>query len=121
MMLFFNENIPDLVPTLLNLRARAKPFNLNYLLSDLILKEVSCSSWWKTVDPSKAYLPDKTVDLIWSLQTAVTSNASIERVFNSFGLAYSKLRNRLGVEKAGKLVFLYKILNRDVDFWDSDS
>ena len=97
-MLFFNEKIPDLVPTLLNLRARAKPFNLNYLLSDLILKEVSCSSWEKTVDPSRAYLLDKTVDLICSLKTAVDSSASIERVFSSFGLVHSKLRNRLVVE-----------------------
>ena len=118
MMLFFNEKIPDLVPTLLNLRARAKLLNLNYKISDLFLKEVSCSSWWKTVNPNKAYLPGKTEDLICSLQTA--SNASIERVFSSFGLVHSKLRNRLGVEKAGKLVFLHKILNRDVDFWDSD-
>ena len=51
----------------------------------------------------------------------MASSASIERVFSSFGLVHSKLRNRLGVEKAGKLVFLHKILNRDVDFWDSDS
>jgi len=50
----------------------------------------------------------------------VASSASIERVFSSFGLFHSKLRNRLGVEKAGKLVFIHKILNRDVDFWDSD-
>lgn len=29
----------------------------------------------------------------------------------TFGLVHSKVRNRLGVEKAGKLVFIYKLLN----------
>jgi len=32
--------------------------------------------------------------------------------FSSFGLVHSRLRNRLGVAKAGKLVFLFKLPNR---------
>ena len=43
--------------------------------------------------------------------TAVASSAGVERVFSSFGFVHSKVRNRLGIEKAGKLVFMYKLLN----------
>ena len=42
---------------------------------------------------------------------AVASSAGVERVFSSFGLVHSKIRNRLGVTKAGKLVFIYKVVN----------
>ena len=45
------------------------------------------------------------------LFTARASSAGIERVFSTFGLVHSKLRNRLGTQKAGKLVFMYKVLN----------
>jgi len=45
------------------------------------------------------------------LLCAVGSSAGVERIFSTFGLVHSKLRNRLGVEKAGKLVFIYKLLN----------
>ena len=43
--------------------------------------------------------------------TAVASSAGVERVFSSFGFVHSKVRNRLGIEKGGKLVFMYKLLN----------
>ncbi len=43
--------------------------------------------------------------------TPVVTSASIERLFSTYGLVHTKLRNKLGNEKAGKLVFLYKALN----------
>jgi hypothetical protein len=46
------------------------------------------------------------------LLTATGSSAGVKRVFASFGLVHSKLRNRLGIAKAGKLVFLFKLLNK---------
>ena len=52
--------------------------------------------------------------------TANASSASVERIFSRFGLIHSKLRNRLGVEKAAKLVFLYKVLNKDGEMNDDD-
>ena len=39
-----------------------------------------------------------------------SSSASIERVFSNFGLIQTKLRNRLGLQKAAKLVFCYRYL-----------
>ena len=50
------------------------------------------------------------LSLINTLMNAIASSASIERVFCTFGLVHSKIRNRLGVEKASKLVFLHRVL-----------
>lgn len=36
---------------------------------------------------------------------------SVERLFSTFGLVHSKMSNRLGVTKAEKLVFIYRVLN----------
>ena len=38
------------------------------------------------------------------------SSASLERVFSSFGLVHTKLRNKLGIAKAQKLVYCYRML-----------
>ena len=43
--------------------------------------------------------------------TAKSSSAGVERMCSSVGLVQSKLRNRLGNEKAGKLVYLFKYFN----------
>ena len=52
------------------------------------------------------------------LHSACASSASIERIFSSFGLIHNKIRNRLGVEKAAKLVFRYRMLRgkEDLDY-----
>ena len=51
------------------------------------------------------------MDLCHQVLGAVASSAGIEHEFSTIGLGHSKLRNRLGVEKAGKLVLIYKVLN----------
>jgi hypothetical protein len=47
-----------------------------------------------------------------------SSSVSIERVFSNFGLIQTKLRNRLGLQKAVKLVFSYLYLSgkEDIDW-----
>ena len=37
------------------------------------------------------------------------SSAAIERIFSNFGLIQTKLRNKLKIQKCGKLVFCYLI------------
>ena len=39
------------------------------------------------------------------LLTAVATSASVKRLFSTYGLVHSKLRNQLGIEKTAKLVF----------------
>ena len=55
-------------------------------------------------------LPEGFVELMVNLRTATASAAYIERVFSAFGLVMTDLRNRLGFEKAQKLVFCYRML-----------
>ncbi len=45
------------------------------------------------------------------LFTAKATSVGIERMLSSIGLVHSKQRNQLGVEKALKLVFIFKSLN----------
>ena len=73
-----------------------------------VLKNTDPLAWWK----SQSSMLDKNIlSLVEQLFTARASTAGIERIFSTFGLVHSKLRNRLQTEKAGKLVFLYKLLN----------
>ena len=39
--------------------------------------------------------------------TAVASSAVVERILSTFGYIHSNIRNRLAIEKAAKLVFIY--------------
>ena len=79
--------------------------------SEQVLEGVSSNSWWKSIDKNCCVINAETLEKICILQTAVSPSANNERVFSTFGLVHSKLRNR-GVEKAGKLVFLHKVLNK---------
>lgn len=54
---------------------------------------------------------DDVLEMIVQLFTASASSASVERVFSMFNLVQSKLRNSLGTDKAGKLVFFFKRFN----------
>jgi len=49
-------------------------------------------------------------DVMIHLLSCPASSASVERVFSTFGLVHNKLRNRLGVERAAKLVFCHRML-----------
>lgn len=53
----------------------------------------------------------KGFDEISKLTTAVATTAVIERIFSKFGLTQTKLRKKLGIEKAAKLVFINQQLN----------
>ena len=44
------------------------------------------------------------------LLVMTASSAAIERIFSNFGLIQTKLRNKLGIQKCGKLVFCYQML-----------
>ena len=50
------------------------------------------------------------IELAIRLVSAPDSSASIKRVFSTFAHVHNKVRNRLSVEKAQKLVYCYRIL-----------
>lgn len=113
-MIFAAENHPKLIPIIMKFRTKSTPFDKNYLYTPATIKNVSASTWWRNVYLSgsvKNDIDQDTFNLIISLLTAVASSASVERMFSTFGFVHSDVRNRLGIEKAGKLVFLFRTLN----------
>ncbi|XP_073431295.1 uncharacterized protein [Dendrobates tinctorius] len=114
-MTWVSSNHPSLMPTIINFRAKGEPFK-KYMFAEDILRKVTPVNWWKSLKR----LDLETVQVMISLLTAVASSAGIERIFSSFGLIHSKLRNLLGPNKAGKLVFLFQIMNRNKEDDDED-
>ncbi|XP_073422200.1 uncharacterized protein [Dendrobates tinctorius] len=114
-MTWVSSNHPSLMPTIINFRAKGEPFK-KYMFAEDILRKVTPVNWWKSLKR----LDLETVQVMISLLTAVASSAGVERIFSSFGLIHSKLRNRLGPNKAGKLVFLFRIMNRNKEEDDED-
>ncbi|XP_073529434.1 uncharacterized protein [Phyllobates terribilis] len=114
-MTWVSSNHPSLMPTIINFRAKGEPFK-KYMFAEDILRKVTPVNWWKSLKR----LDLETVQVMISLLTAVASSAGVERIFSSFGLIHSKLRNRLGPNKAGKLVFLFQIMNRNKEEDDDE-
>ena len=101
------KTCPDLLPILINYSTKAEPFK-EYLFSPSVVDNVTPLSWWKAL-PDR--VGDKIMNTVAQTLGASASSAGVERIFSTFGFIHSKIRNRLGTEKAGKLVFIYKLLN----------
>lgn len=88
-----------------------------YLFKDSF-KSVTPMTWWKVAaqtipNTDTAPLRQQMIELCCQLFTAAASTAGLERIFSSFGLVHSKLRNRLGNDKAAKLTFMFRALNQE--------
>ena len=103
-MQYCRKELIEYLPNILNMKNKQKPFKL-YLFDDQVIKNISPLTWWNSQNITEMK------PLYNAFLTAVSSSAGVERVFSAFGLIHTKLRNRLGVEKAAKLVFLYKYYN----------
>src|SRR5271155_1305598 len=90
----------QIIPNLVNFKAKAPPFP-QFMFQENVIQTVSPLGWWKS---QADRLNQKTNEAVIQLLTATASSAGVERVFSTFGLVHSNLRNRLGIEKAGKLV-----------------
>ena len=97
---------PTYMPAVIAFQAESIPYPASYFSSAATVTPASI--WWKSIE--KRDFPPGFVPLMIRLHRLPASSASVERVFSSFGLIHSKLRNRLGVEKASKLVFCYRLL-----------
>ena len=102
------ESYPELVSELLGLMPDSDKLP-KALQHDLILSNIKPVVWWlcteisETVDKSLCQLAQKLLEM-------PSSSAVIERIFSNYGMFQSKLRNRLGLVKAGKLVVCYIML-----------
>ncbi len=87
------------------------------LQNEKVITETSATVWWLAVERSQVLCKDL-CDIAKKLLVMPASSGGIERVFSNFGLIQTKLRNRLGVEKAAKLVMCYRMLrDREVLDW----
>jgi len=100
--LWLKEKNPAYLQTVIAFEAKSSPFPGSYFDEDAT--NINPLTWWLSVS-RRIKLPDGMLQLLKQLHTAIASSASIERVFSSYGLIQTKLRNKLGNEKAQKLVF----------------
>ena len=100
------QNKSFLVPAI-SFQAQAEPFPASFFRAEA--RGMKPTTWWKGV-ATCTDLPQGFLALMNDLHTACASSASLERVFSSFGLVHTKLRNKLGIAKAQKLVYCYRML-----------
>ena len=115
-MLYCSEYYPDCISTVVKFWARSAPFKA-YMFEDSYLVEASSVEWWMAME---GRFNEDFIQLIKCLLCSVASSSDVERAFSTFGLVHSKLRNRLGVAKAVKLVSIYRVLNVNIAS-DSDN
>lgn len=99
-----------LLPLIIKFQAKASPF-MESFFHESVVTEVSAHEWWKSQKEAIDAVNTDVFSIIEQLLTAQASSASVERIFSSFGLVHSKLRNKLGTEKASRLAFLFKMFN----------
>lgn len=100
---------PELLPQLCSFQAETAPF-LKSMFHDSVVSKLKPSVWWKCVKRTCHGVNSDLSDLALLLLQLPSSSASIERIFSNFGAIQTKLRNRLGLEKAAKLVTCYRAL-----------
>lgn len=108
---YANEKYATLVPVIMKFQAKSPPFQA-FKFTESVTKTLTAIEWW---DSHTAMLDSDILLSVRQLLTAVASSSGVERVFSSYGLVHTKLRNRLGTEKAAKLVFLFKTMNSNVN------
>lgn len=101
---------PAVMPEILKYKAQSSPFQ-KYRFKKDVIQSLTPQIWWMSFQNS---ISEDMKLLCNQLFSAVASSAGIERMFSSFGLVHSKMRNKLGNEKAAKLTAIFKHLNRSV-------
>ena len=71
--------------------------------------------WWTCVKRTCKLVNMKLCDPTNVLHHLPTSSVSVERIFSNFGAIQTKLHNRLGLEKAAKLVTCYRELHGSME------
>ena len=123
---WIKEHKPHFLPYILAFRIRDSDIFPSSMFEPQVLSmyKHNPSKWWMLMDhrtTKKGTLPRGFCQYFKDLLSCPPSSASIERIFSTFGHVWSKLRNRLGVEKATKLVQIYKHLRLTMNDRDDES
>ena len=92
--------------TLVAFEGQSTPFLTAYFSG--VATAMSPTQWWRAV--KRCGVDEKFSDFANNLLSCPASSASIERIFSNFAFVHTKVRNRLGIEKASNLVFCYRML-----------
>ena len=92
--------------TLVAFEGQSTPFHTAYFSG--VATAMSPTQWWRAV--KGCGVDEKFSDFANNLLSCPASSASIERIFSNFAFVHTKVRNRLGIEKASNLVFCYRML-----------
>ncbi|XP_065654454.1 uncharacterized protein LOC136081097 [Hydra vulgaris] len=94
-----------------------------HMFNDNFISTISSERWWGIIDLKQRLhqkslpLPEGFAKFFQSLHSCPASTGSIERVFSTFGIVWSKLRNWLGSDRAEKLVRIYRHLRGEEFDW----
>ncbi len=111
---FTEEEGPEVASALNSYLARSTPFR-----PSMFQPNADPVAWWHAGQLSG--FPIELSSLALRLSGCLASTASLERNFSTMGFVYGQKRTSLGVEKAGKLTFLFRALNPSPSVVDSDS
>jgi hypothetical protein len=101
---------PALLPFVISFLPEDELYPRSFFAPQVISK-LDPVSWWKSLKKvTKTLKIQELGNIMTHLLSCPASSALVERVFSSFGIVHTKLRNRLGVERAAKLVFCYCML-----------
>ena len=96
-------------------QAETNPFP-QHMFEETFLEKVEARVWWLCIKKTYKKVNAELCDLALHLLQLPSSSASKERIFSNFSFIQTKLRNRLGLEKASKLVTCYRELGGSFDF-----
>lgn len=105
------EKHPNYLPYILAFKIADAEYYPASIFSEDVVCMFQSAKWWNIVavrTEKRNKLPKEFCSFISNLLSCPASSAAIERIFSTFGMVWSKLRNRLGIERATKLVKVYK-------------
>ena len=101
----------EMMASYVKYQLKDKSFYPDYLFTEK-MTQMGPRNWWKFLNQKAKNDHDqlKFTTFMVDLHGCPASSASLERWFSTFGLVWSKIRNRLGHGKAMKLVKIYRSL-----------
>jgi len=110
------EKFPDHLFPFMKFRLRDSKLFPSHMFNKQVTENMSPENWWKLIKMKNEKREDENklqadfFNFFISLHCCPASSGSIERIFSTLGLVWSNLRNKLGTEKAMKLVRIYREL-----------
>lgn len=108
------DHHPEYLPGILAFKIKDPDYYPASMMHESVIAKFTSQKWWQIMAEKcekNSNFPPGFGHFFFCLHSCPASSASIERYFSTFGLVWSKLRNRLGVDRATKLVKVYRHLH----------